>query len=156
MIHSRKDKKISLPRTLATAVELIINQDLQRALKSDLLNLEQLQKLWREIRRWSFESDKVFLNYMASDKINRLMQKFFENPEDIISLKRILETLKVLEKLPLNPDLWTVQNFYFFIDQKYTLRMKQSVNHPNALEWLKNFEELGTFLRMKKEENKNG
>ncbi len=148
LIHAKKDKRISLPKTLATMVEFILHRDLQKFLEDEPLNLEQLQKLIKEVRRRSFELDKGTLSHIASAKVNHLMQNFFANPQETSLMITVDATLRVLDKLPLNLNLWKSENLYFFIKKKFYPMMQEKTKQgdPKAKAWVKVFEDLGKYL----------
>ncbi|HUU80713.1 MAG TPA: DUF3536 domain-containing protein, partial [Acidobacteriota bacterium] len=70
-----REMQIPLPKAFATATELLISTDLRRELKNEDLNFERIQKLVEETKRWSLELDKKSLGFVASQKINSLMQR---------------------------------------------------------------------------------
>ncbi|HLD69738.1 MAG TPA: DUF3536 domain-containing protein, partial [Candidatus Omnitrophota bacterium] len=152
LIHVKKDKRISLPKTLAATVEFILNRDLQIAVAGEPLDLDRMQKIVKELKRWSFEVDKGSLSYLAGRKFNRLMRDFYSRPEDLTLLKTIAATLRIFQKLPGTLDVWRSVNMCFLIDQKITPSMKKKADaaDPDAREWLKCFD--GFKKRLEKED----
>ncbi len=143
LIHVKKDKRISLPKTLAATVEFILNRDLQKALASEPVDLDRLQKLIKELKHWSLEIDKGTLSYLASQKLNRLAQDFSRRPEDLAQLKTISTTLRIFKKLPVTLDVWRPMNLCFFIEKKITPSMKKKADaaDPDGREWIRYFDD---------------
>jgi len=150
LMQIQDDIQLQLPKTLATVVEYIFNRDLCEALESEHINIERLQKLVAEMKRWAFERDRVNLGYITSSRINELMMRFLSHPDDHSIMEMIIVILRNLSTLSLNLDLWRAQNIYFSIGrQSYAQKQEQAASDKQAQRWVSLFEDLGQILQVK-------
>ncbi len=146
-----KETRIPLPKALAVPVEYILNVDLRKSLENEELVPDKLQKLVEEVRIWSFEPDKVTLAFVAGQRVNGLMEKLSQNPEDVHILESIETILKLLSPLSLDLNLWKSQNIYFYIGKQLYVgkREKAERGDENAKKWIDHFDALGHYLQAK-------
>jgi alpha-amylase/alpha-mannosidase (GH57 family) len=140
--------QIPLPKALANTVEFILNTDLRKSLENEELDLEHLQKLVGEAKKWSFELDRTTLGFVASQKINSLMEKLFETPEDVSLLETIETIFRILSALSLELDLWKAQNIYFSISRQLNGGMREGAEKGDrtAQKWVEHFSSLQDYL----------
>jgi hypothetical protein len=141
-----------LPRAFYTAAEFTLNTDLRNLLEAEQLDLDGLKTLIREIKRWSIEIDKTTLNFVATLKVNALLEKFHHNPEDSLMLGLIHNMLELFQALSLELELWQAQNIYFSIGKKTYPEMldKANAGSNNARGWIKHFNKLGQHLQVRR------
>jgi len=162
-----KEKRIPLPKTLAATVEFVVNLDLQKELEREELDIERLQDLVEATKKWALQLDKTTLGFLASQKINKLMERLSKIIGDISPLKtseavlRILEYVSLLEtieavfrtldELHLELDLWRAQNIYFAISKHFHREMQKRAGKENqtAQKWVELFDKLGNYLNIK-------
>jgi len=146
-----KDIEIALPKALYTAVEFIIYTDIKRILESEEMDLDKLQKLVEEAQKWSLELDKTTLSFVASNKINTLMEEFSQKPQDVFLLENIEKLLQILSSLPLELNLWKPQNIYFSIGRQLCIKMQKKAKRGNKIapKWLSHFNTIGSYLKVK-------
>jgi alpha-amylase/alpha-mannosidase (GH57 family) len=146
-----RDMGIPLPKAFATATELILSKNIRHALQREEIDLEEIQGLVEESKRWSLVLDSNSLGFVASQRVNRLMQGLSQIPEDILLLKTIGDVLRVLNAIPLELDLWKAQNTYFSIaTQQYDEMVRKSDQGEGwAKKWLTHFNELGAYLNVR-------
>ncbi|MEM3586053.1 MAG: DUF3536 domain-containing protein [Candidatus Jordarchaeaceae archaeon] len=139
------------PTALSTVIEFILNTDIRRLLESEKTDLEQLKRLVEEMKEWSVEPDKTILEFAAKQKINKLMEKLAENPEDLSLLETIDNILKILSMLPLELDLWKAQNIYFSIIKKLCIVRPKAAESMDfkAKKLIEHFNSLEEFLKVK-------
>jgi alpha-amylase/alpha-mannosidase (GH57 family) len=146
-----KEMRIPLPKAFATATELIIGTDIREELRSEELDFERIQKLIEETKRWSVELDAKSLGFVASQKINSVMEELSMAPEDLSLLQTIEGIFDVLSVLSLDLDLWKSQNIYFSIAKRRydDMEQKASAGDQTAERWLEHFNKLGDYLHVK-------
>ena len=146
-----REMRIPLPKAFTTATELLIGTDLRRELKNEGLDFERIQKLVEETKRWSLELDKKSLGFVASQKINSLMQRLSQAPDEVAVLETIENVFRILSALALQLDLWKAQNIYFSIGtQRYDEMEKRSdQGDSGAKQWLAHFNKLGAYLNVR-------
>ena len=146
-----RDLRIPLPKALAATAEFVLNTDLRKSLETEELDLEHLQKLVEEIKKWSFELDRTTLGFVASQRINSLMEKLSLTPEDVSLLKRIETIFRILSALSLELDLWKTQNIYFSISKQLNSGMRERVERGDetAKKWVEHFDNLQDYIYMR-------
>jgi alpha-amylase/alpha-mannosidase (GH57 family) len=146
-----REMRIPVPKAFATATELILSTNIRHELLSEELDLKEILRLVQESERWSLELDKQNLGFVASQRVNSLMQRLAGIPEDTTLLETIGNVLRVLSTIPLELDLWKAQNIYFLIGtQRYDEMEKRSnQGDSNAKTWLEHFNRLGEHLNVR-------
>jgi len=146
-----RDLRIPLPKALAATAEFVLNTDLRKSLETEELDLEYLQKLVEEAEKWSFELDRTTLGFVASQRINSLMEKLSLTPEDVSLLKRIETIFRILSALSLELNLWKTQNIYFSISKQLNGGMRERVERGDetAKKWVGHFDNLQDYIYMR-------
>ena len=150
-MQAMREMRIPVPKAFATATELILSTNIRHELLSEELDLKEILRLVQESERWSLELDKQNLSFVASQRVNSLMQRLAGIPEDTTLLETIGNVLRVLSTIPLELDLWKAQNIYFLIGtQRYDEMEKRSNQRDsNAKTWLEHFNRLGEHLNVR-------
>ncbi len=145
------EMNIPIPKYLASTVEFVLNIDIRRLLEEEEIDVEQLKKLAGEIKRWSFEVDRRMLNFIVSRKLNNLMEKFMETPEDVSILGNLDATLEIADALSLELDLWRAQNIFFLIGRDLRQKMleKGETGDSSAKIWSTFLNSLGRYLHVR-------
>ena len=148
IMQMMREIKIPLPKVFSTTAEFIINMDIRSALESDEFDLERLEKLAEEATRWSFKLDKVTLGFVATQKIDSLLERLSRTPQDMAFLESIGTAVKLLKDLPLELNLWQAQNIYFAIRKQIQgeIEAKAQSGDRNAERWIAHFKRLGDYL----------
>ncbi|MFH1874151.1 MAG: DUF3536 domain-containing protein [Pseudomonadota bacterium] len=139
---------IPLPRALKTVVEFTINNDLAMLLQQPELNLEKLQKVAQEFKKWETNLDQTTLGFMAQNKLDSLLNEYTTKVFDLKLLKQINAWFNLLKKMQLRVDLWNSQNIYFKIASKHYQEQEDRARQGDdqAKSWLEEFDHLGNFL----------
>lgn len=142
--------QIPLPKPLFVAAEYIINRDLWRIFEEKEVDMEKLESLIKETKRWSIEIDKA-IGFVTSKWVNSLMERLSQQPEDIALLEGIEKALKLLMLLPIELDLWKTQNMYFSMgrDLYSTMKERAEKGEDLARRWVEVFGQLGHYLHVK-------
>lgn len=148
LLKIQKDIRVPLPKSLNMVVEFILNRELMTLLESEGLDLDQLERLAREIKRWAFMRDKDSVIRVAEKKIFLLLQELDRNPQDIQLLQSIASGLRILKALYLNLNLWKSQDLYFKIFKKHRSGFENKENDVKTKEWVKAFDRLGRYLEI--------
>ena len=72
-------------------------------------------------------------------------------PEDTSILKNMKESIKLVQTMPFDVDLWKVQNLYWGILQTSYPEFKQRAerNDRQAVKWIKDFSSLGKLMKIR-------
>jgi len=138
-----------LPKVFSNTFEFIFNLDIRNILEAEPLDGKKLQQLVDEVKRWSLNIDKTTLGFVASQRINALMQAFNANPEDISPVKTIKNIFRILQPLSLQLRLWEAQNIYFSLGKMLYEGMQEKAKNTEdeiSRRWVRNFKALGICL----------
>jgi alpha-amylase/alpha-mannosidase (GH57 family) len=141
MMLAMVETQTPLPKALATPVEFVINSDIKKILDSeDKVDSERLNQLADEAKKWNLELDRKLLSYAGTNRINRLMERFLENPGEIELLNDINALLKIFKDINLEPDLTKAQNMMF----RYS--SGELKKNGKSEEWYARFNDLEKYL----------
>jgi alpha-amylase/alpha-mannosidase (GH57 family) len=148
-----KDMGIPLPRPFSASLEIILNRDLERLLRSDEPNFRQIKSVSDKISKWLLEPDRSALGYAATQTMNRLMSVLSQDPLDVKTLKAIESLFLVLGKLKLEINLWKSQEVFFFImrDRYRGMKAKADKRERVARDWVAAAAQVAKILGVKVE-----
>jgi alpha-amylase/alpha-mannosidase (GH57 family) len=151
IMQAMRENRIPLPRAFSTTVEFILNTDFRKLMEADELDLERLQKLVDEFKKWSYEPDKTILSFITSERMSELMKELFRNPEELSLVKDIDNLLMTLEEVPLELNLWKSQNIYFTLCKQLSSEMqkRREKGDLTAEKWLESMSSIGSHLQVK-------
>ena len=152
VMQAMKESGTPLPKAVLTAVEFIINTDFKNLLESTgSIDLKKLKKLSDEAKKWSIELDKTTLNFVASQKINYLMEIFKQQPEITELMEEINISIKTLNDLPLELNLWKAQNILFYIAKTGLDDIKKTIEVEGGdyTKWIQLFNDLEKNLQVR-------
>jgi alpha-amylase/alpha-mannosidase (GH57 family) len=150
LMQIKNEIRLPLPRTLMTVVEFILNRDLGEILEQENINIEKLQTIVDEMKRWSFKRDQGSFGFVASQKVSDLMMRLNAQPKNIALIETIESVLNTLHQLSLDLDLWKAQNVYFSIGKQYYAQRRQQAKVDElSRKWVQAFDRLGVILQVK-------
>lgn len=137
-----------LPRALHAAAEFILNTDLGREFSGDTLDVERIRVLLDEARGWNVDLDTEGLSYMFKRTLERIMERFVFNPDDLSALQELVAAAGIAQAMPFEIDLWKVQNLYYQIlwNSYPELQRRAKEGDNTAEEWVVQFASLGEQL----------
>jgi hypothetical protein len=149
IIQAMRDLNIPLPKALAVPVEYTLRARLREVLETELPDLGQLKGLMDEIKRWEFDTDKSSLGYIASRRIESLMERFFSIPRDLQLLQVIEGVLRILQTQSIELNLMKAQNLHFRITRSLyrTIAAEATRGDKAAQRWVTLFDSLGAHLQ---------
>jgi len=151
-MQAMRGMNIPLPKALAAPSEFILNEALCKIIRDDRGEyanpLEHLQILADEAARFSLQLDNATIQFEASRKINRLMTRLKESPEDSKLLETIEATVKILLSIATELNLQTAQNVFFDISKKTYPEMnsKALAGDLASQKWVEHFTKLARYL----------
>jgi alpha-amylase/alpha-mannosidase (GH57 family) len=107
--------QMPIPKPLAVAAEYVINSDLKKTLENGQWNVEKMENLVKEAKKWSLEIDKETIGYVATALINSFMESLSHQPEEMALLQKVEDVLKFLNLLSIEVEQWKAQNICFSI-----------------------------------------
>ncbi len=147
MIH---ENHIPLPKTLGSLAEYVLNCDLRRFLNEEEIPLEKLERLAVEVRSWPFKRDKEDLDFIASARVDAMLAKFMQSPDDVLLMERMAKVIRVLFELRMELNLWKAQNiFYALAQDRYRAKSAAAGQDEYAARWVAAFTDLADILKVK-------
>lgn len=148
LMHFLQGLHIPLPRPLLTAVDYLLNHQIQSLLNEEEPDPKQVSERLEEARRWSITLDRSGVGFAASHRIRALMQRLVEEPDWSPLIETIVALLDLLLTRPIDLDLWEAQNRYFSLGQQRLAVQRQHARQgeAEAVRWLEGFEKLGHLL----------
>lgn len=141
-----------LPKSFVSIAAYILSKEICQILEAENIDMERLRKIAGDIHNFSLNfADRDTVRFVASRRIERLMEDFYRNDRDLSLLESIGEILKILDPLSLNLDLWKAQNLYFAIGKKRRSDPKQrdaAADDPQAKKWAEHFYGLRDYLKL--------
>ena len=143
-----EDLGAPLPQALQTAADIVLGAQIIRELHGDHIDVERLRHLIDEARARNVNVFNSDLAYAVKGAMERLMQAVATTPEDLATLKMLEDLARLLRPLPLNLNLWKVQNSYYEAMQTVTswYQKKAAEGDETARAWLENFRAVGNEL----------
>jgi hypothetical protein len=132
-----------LPREFQLTEELVINNDLHRAVKDDSLDIAKIRDLLNTAGRWQIKLDAEGIGYELKLNLEKMMSAFAVIPADIEKLRELLAAVTLAHGLPFPVDLWKVQNIFWNIMNNVYPQFKTNK------EWVENFTALGKLLNIR-------
>ncbi len=115
-----------------------MNAELRNLIEDDAPDPNRLRELISDIKRWSFDIDKTTLAFLATIRINMLMDQFALNPLDLDLIERVETLLDSSHALGFDIDMWKAQNLIFSINAQVApvMRERAQKSDPIAERWI--------------------
>lgn len=152
IMQAMNEMRVPLPKSLAIPMEYILNLNLRKLLESEELDIDRIERLIADVGRWSVELDKATLGFIATQRVNALIERLFQTPEDLHLLETVEAAIRTLDNLHLGLDVWKAQNIYFSIGKQQIFNgMRERVLRGDAAaeKWVKLFNNLGNYLHVR-------
>ncbi|MCE5340713.1 MAG: DUF3536 domain-containing protein [Planctomycetaceae bacterium] len=151
IMHMMRKMRMPLPSALCDPAEFIINKDICDEIRSEEINVKRLGKLIDDVIKLSLQIDTQTLRYETSRKINYLMGKLKNSPDDIKLMETIANTLGIIMNIVPELDLQTSQNILYGITKtQYTdIKQKCQAADKTAKDWCGHFQKLANYLGVK-------
>jgi hypothetical protein len=140
-----------LPRALTSAAEAVLNDELHALFSSDSVDLDKLDRVVTNLKRWHIPLDKAGVGLPAERHVTRIMERAAQEPHETESLVTLKELLESLSRLQLDLNLWKAQNTYFTLHRTVCPAMgeRAAEGDPSARRWLDTFSALAPLLSIK-------
>jgi alpha-amylase/alpha-mannosidase (GH57 family) len=139
-----------MPRTLAVTAETIINTDICHALETDPLDLNTLEQLLNETKKWNISLHATEIGFKAGWRIVSLMEQLETEPGNTAILEQLGKCLELLQPFDLHLNLWKAQNILFSLARSHypSIHDQADQGDPQANEWIDRFRELADHLHV--------
>lgn len=142
LINALALDNIPVPSAYFTTLQFILNADLRNALNKDHIDLDELQRIETEFKKWDLKiDDALFLQEHAKMTVYNALKKIQNHMEETIRLQRLNRFFEFLEFFGIEPDLHKSQNLYF--------QISKNSDKPKDKIWHQEFSTLGKHLGVK-------
>jgi hypothetical protein len=140
-----------VPKAFHAAAEFILNIDLHQAVSRDMLDTEGIRNLLDTAKSWQVDLDADGISYDLQENLERMMTALVSAPEDTDILRNLIDAVRLAAIMPINVDLWKMQNLYWTMLQTNYPEFKQRAGRGNqpATKWIKDFNSLGEQLKIR-------
>jgi hypothetical protein len=150
LVRFLRDVGVPLPKGIRTAAELALNSHLRLLFADEEMDLEQVRTRLEEARSGNIELDATMLEYTVRTTIERLFQRFAEEPRDRARVERLEAIIEMARKLPFEVVLWTAQNVWSTVHFSIfaELHRRALEGDEEARSWVEHFQLLGKGLQV--------
>jgi hypothetical protein len=136
---------------MRTAAEFALNSRLRLAFANDCMDLGQVRKLLEEARSGDVALDSTTLEYTLRMTIERLFERFAQNPRGNGDLERLEAMIGMARTLPFEIVFWTAQNVWSEVRRAaFQEASEQEQNgDADAAAWVQCFVSLGEKLKVR-------
>jgi alpha-amylase/alpha-mannosidase (GH57 family) len=140
-----REIRMPIPRPLSLPVELVLISQFGNLLENSQTHPNQLKALAEVVNKLDIPLDDPMLGIAAGRQVERQMEKLALAPRNLALILTLIETLEVLQDLPIRLDLWQAQNLYWDIHST----LEPGLEGLGGEELLFNFRRLGDCLQMR-------
>jgi alpha-amylase/alpha-mannosidase (GH57 family) len=119
LMQAMSELNIEAPEALKFCGNFSVNARLSNILESEKIDFRELDSVSDTFHRLNIKADDVGMAFKAEKRINRMMEKLQEQPQNLELMGEVVRLLKAIKKINLNPELWQAQNFAFSIQKTY-------------------------------------
>lgn len=151
LMNILKENDMHIPQMLRQNLEIVINSEILKFLKSDADNPEKLENLAVEALKWKVVLHKTEMEFAATEKLFDLISKVESNLSDNRRLESMNGIFEQLKQLSITPDLWRIQNRYFKLGKEHLTdkEFAAEVGNQEDVEWMEAFLKLGEYINVK-------
>ncbi len=148
VMYALKENNIPLPKSFAAAMGFILNADFKRLMGEDELDLEDLNRIIGEFKKWDLTPDTSLLGFLTSAKLNTILDSLRAEPKDLSSLQKADDLLQTLKGFPIDLNLWKSQNIYFTLcqDLRGEMQERKKSGDSFARRWVELMRNIGSHL----------
>ncbi|MDN7026226.1 DUF3536 domain-containing protein [Methanoculleus sp. FWC-SCC1] len=134
----------------AIAAEHVLQSELRMLLGMHPIDAGMLESVRSAMAAWSVPTDSPAPNRAATARLTDCMRRLAEAPDDATLLGDAVRLVTLFEGLPVRPDLWESQNILSAVAGEHLAGMQETAaaGDPTAMEWVKNMQRLGVYLKV--------
>ncbi len=142
---------VPLPAPMFVVAELVVNEELKAMFKKEKINIENLEKLVKDAKRWKIRLQKEGIEFHATSFLEKRAEELYNKPEDLQNMQDLIAILDLLKEISIEPNLWKIQNECFYIAKKIFKIAEKEAKSGNEKyqKWLEKFLELCKVLKIK-------
>jgi alpha-amylase/alpha-mannosidase (GH57 family) len=142
-----RETGMPVPRYFLTTAETALNLKLRKMFTTETVDGGRLKEDVGEIERWHVALDTVALEFIIRRRIEKEMAVLLEEPENVGCLAEVIRLIEAATLIPLEVNLWQMQNMYWTMLQTLASAPPSSVGIANGLiSWDEGVKILGELL----------
>ena len=152
LMNFLQETGMPVPKAFRAAAELTINLDIEKAFSEEKIDVDKIQNLINDIRKWNIPVDSINVEFIARHKFEEIMKKLHANPSDFNLLLDVQRALESIRLLPVEINFRQMQNIYYKIAKTDYMKFltKAKSGEPeiaaDADKWIAAFKYLGEML----------
>jgi len=137
-----------LPKGFRIAAEFTLNYDIKNAFLEEKLDIEKIQNLINEVKRWDVLLDSTDIEFTIRKKVEKIMEGLNKNPSDFSLITEIHRIMELLRLLPIEINFWHMQNIYYTMGKTNYKEFlaKAKSGDENVARWVEVFKKIGQDL----------
>lgn len=139
---------IPVKKAFYAAVEFTLNADIKKAFMEESIDIDRIQELINEIKRWKVPYDTVDIEFAVRRKLETMMNELSKNPSDKEVLVRTQKMLELIRLLPIEINYWQTQNIFYNIARAFykDFLLQAKEGREDAKHWIAIFKYIGEML----------
>ncbi len=148
LMQAVQQLNITFPPAFRYTAEYVFNLKILNLFSADVVDMDELSQVSREIKSFPLSIDNPKLNIVAANKIADMMAELDNNIDNIELMNTIIEMLAIINRLPVSPDWYEAQNTAFKIKKAY-YEERNADDDQKAQQWCELMKKLFEHLNMK-------
>jgi len=142
---------LMIPRAVYAAAEFVLNTRLRHALGSEPLDFNGIQNLMGDAEGAKVALDVPTLEYALRMRLEKIAEGFRADPANVELLRGLEAAVGVARSLPLEVNLWKIQNICYELLQTtyHGFQQKGKEEGQNANAWIEHFRALAEKLSLR-------
>lgn len=135
-----------LPEGLNTAMDFVLRSDIRKHIEAEPQDLEMLRSLIQEATARGARVLDASIGFSVKKQMETMMEQFSSHPNEPERMKALDAFAQLVLPLPLELNLWKVQNIYWEMLQRRLPEFRQRAGDEQAEAWVEQFLKLGQTL----------
>jgi alpha-amylase/alpha-mannosidase (GH57 family) len=143
-----KEAGMPIPKAFLTAAAFTMLSDLRKSFSEDRIDWEKIRSVISDVGELGLPLDGGGFELLMRRRGEEMMDMLSRTPSDSSLLENVLTLIGLLRSLPLEINLWQIQNVYFTMARSVYkgFSMKAKAGDDVALQWVGAFRRIGELL----------
>ena len=142
-----RETGMPVPHYFMTTAETALNLKLQKMFTSETVDADRLKEDVDEIKSWNVVVDSVALEFIIRRRVEGAMTALREEPDSSPLMDEVLHLVESLAALPVDVNLWQIQNIYWDMVQSRASEFRSGDGGPSGrISWSEAVRDLGQLL----------
>lgn len=104
--------QISLPQVFSHIAHFVQNKHIQKQLKSEIVNFEDIERYIEEAKSWNVQLDRAQIEKAYIEALKRVLRDCQEHPGNVVYLRAFERLVNLQNSFPFEVDLGEIQNSF--------------------------------------------